>query len=128
MSKAPATAATRLLKERGVPVDVRLYDYVDHGGTGRAALELGVDEHVVIKTLVFEDEAKSPFLVLMHGDKEVSLKELAREIGAKSVAPCTPEAPSATQAIRSEEFRPWGPANDCRFMWKRASSPCPASW
>lgn len=92
MSKPPATAATQLLKQKGVPVEVRLYDYVDHGGTGRAAQELGVDEHAVVKTLVFEDDAKRPFLVLMHGDREVSLKELAREIGVKTVAPCTPEA------------------------------------
>lgn len=92
MSKPPATAATRFLKDKGLPVEVRFYDYVDHGGTGRAAQELGVDEHAVVKTLVFEDDAKRPFLVLMHGDREVSLKELAREIGVKTVAPCSPEA------------------------------------
>ncbi|GFK94348.1 Cys-tRNA(Pro)/Cys-tRNA(Cys) deacylase YbaK [Fundidesulfovibrio magnetotacticus] len=92
MAKPPATPATQLLKARKVAFTARPYDYVDHGGTGRAASELGVDEHAVVKTLVFEDESGRPFLVLMHGDREVSLKELARQMGVKSVTPCAPEA------------------------------------
>lgn len=91
-SKPPVTPATRLLAAAKVPFEVRPYDYVDHGGTEHAAQELGVPEHAVIKTLVFEDEAKHPFLVLMHGDREVSLKELARCLGVKTVTPCSQEA------------------------------------
>jgi len=88
----PATPATTLLKARKVAFSIHLYDYVDHGGTARAAQELGVCEQAVIKTLVFEDQDRKPLLVLMHGDQEVSLKALAKAIGARSVSPCTPEA------------------------------------
>ncbi|WP_243367460.1 aminoacyl-tRNA deacylase [Fundidesulfovibrio soli] len=91
-AKPPVTPATRLLASARVPFEVRLYDYVDHGGTERAAQELGVPENAVVKTLVFEDDAKQPFLVLMHGDREVSLKELARCLGVKTVTPCSQEA------------------------------------
>ena len=87
-----ATPATTLLKARKVDFQLCLYDYVDHGGTARAASELGVPEAAVIKTLVFEDQAHKPLLVLMHGDQEVSQKALAKAIGASSVTPCTPEA------------------------------------
>ena len=69
-----------------------LYDYEEHGGTRVSARELNVDEHAVVKTLVMEDEAKKPFIVLMHGDRKVSTKELARQIGAKHIETCTPEA------------------------------------
>ncbi|MBS1784111.1 MAG: aminoacyl-tRNA deacylase [Acidobacteria bacterium] len=91
MSKAPSTNATRLLKAAEVPFTEHLYRYEDKGGTAVSARELGVPEHAVIKTLVFEDDAKRPFLILMHGDREVSVKELARQIGARSVQPCRPE-------------------------------------
>jgi Cys-tRNA(Pro) deacylase len=70
----------------------RPYKYEEHGGTEIAAKALGVDEHLVIKTLVMEDDEKKPFIILMHGDKEVSTKSLARTIGVKAVTPCTPEA------------------------------------
>jgi len=91
MSKAPSTNATRLLKQAGVPYTEHLYRYEDHGGTAVSARELGVAEHAVIKTLVMEDEKGAPLIILMHGDREVSTKELARQIGAKSVQPCKPE-------------------------------------
>ncbi|HEY3399169.1 MAG TPA: Cys-tRNA(Pro) deacylase [Geothrix sp.] len=91
MAKAPSTNATRLLKQAGVPYTEYLYRYEDHGGTAASARELGVDEHAVVKTLVMEDEKGAPFIILMHGDREVSTKELARQIGAKSVQPCKPE-------------------------------------
>ncbi|WP_243359424.1 aminoacyl-tRNA deacylase [Fundidesulfovibrio terrae] len=111
MSKSaaiPATGATRFLKEKKVPFEVRLYSYVDHGGTERAAEELGVDEHVVVKTLVFEDEAKRPFLVLMHGDNEVSLKELARQLGVKTVTPCSPDAANRHTGYQVGGISPFG--------------------
>ena len=91
MSKAPSTNATRMLKASGIAYGEHLYRYEEKGGTAVSARELGVPEHAVIKTLVFEDDAKRPFLILMHGDREVSVKELARQIGARSVQPCKPD-------------------------------------
>lgn len=91
MSKAPSTAATRLLREKGIPFTEHLYRYEEHGGTRVAARELGVDEHAVLKTLVMEDEGGKPLVVLMHGDREVSTKALARQVGVRSVGICKPE-------------------------------------
>ena len=87
----PSTPATRLLKDRKVVYTEHPYRYEDHGGTATCARELGVDEHAVIKTLVMEDEAGQPLVVLMHGDLEVSTKALARQLGKKSVQICKPE-------------------------------------
>jgi Cys-tRNA(Pro) deacylase len=87
----PVTPAVRMLRQHGVAFEPHLYDYVEHGGTTRSSSELGVPEHQVVKTLVFETEARKPLVVLMHGDKQVSAKQLARHIGTKSVAPCKPE-------------------------------------
>lgn len=89
--KTPITPAVRALKDHGVEFTLRTYKYEEKGGTPVAARELGVDEHRVIKTLVMEDEARSPFLVLMHGDREVSTKNLARHLQVKTVRPCDPE-------------------------------------
>jgi Cys-tRNA(Pro) deacylase len=91
MSKAPSTQATRLLKKIGIDCSEHMYRYVEHGGTAVCARELGVDEHTVIKTLVMEDEKGKALIVLMHGDREVSTKELARQIGAKTIQPCKAE-------------------------------------
>ncbi len=85
------TPATQLLKAQGVQYTEHVYDYIDHGGTTESAKQLGVDEHHVVKTLVMEDEAAKPLIVLMHGDRQVSTKNLARQIGTKKVAPCKPE-------------------------------------
>ncbi len=87
----PSTPATRLLRSRGIPFTERHYRYEEHGGTRVSARELGVDEHAVVKTLVMEDDNRRPLIVLMHGDREVSTKQLARAIGARTVAPCKPE-------------------------------------
>ena len=84
----PITPAVRLLREKKVEFEPHLYDYVERGGTHHSAEELGVDEHSVVKTLVMEADAKRPFIVLMHGDREVSTKNLARHIGVKAVHPC----------------------------------------
>ena len=86
----PVTAAVRVLREHDVPFTHHPYDYEDRGGTAVSARELGVSEHAVVKTLVMEDESKRPLIVLMHGDREVSTKALARLIGVKTVAPCAP--------------------------------------
>ena len=88
----PVTAAVRVLRAAGVAWTEHPYAYEEKGGTAVSARELGVDEHCVVKTLVMEDDRKRPLIVLMHGDRQVSTKELARTIGAKSVAPCSPEA------------------------------------
>lgn len=89
--KTPATPAVRFLHEKNISFTEHPYKYVERGGTKTFADETGFDEHVVIKTLVFEDDTKRPFVVLMHGDREVSAKELARVLGVKSVRPCAPE-------------------------------------
>jgi Cys-tRNA(Pro) deacylase len=89
--KFPVTSAIRFLKDHQVNFIERPYRYEEEGGTEVAAKALGVGEHLVIKTLVMEDDQKAPFIILMHGDKQVSTKELARTIGVKSVNPCTPE-------------------------------------
>ena len=87
----PVTPAVRLLRQHAIAFEPHLYEYVEHGGTTRSSSELGVPEHQVVKTLVFETEARKPLIVLMHGDKQVSAKNLARHMGVKSVAPCKPE-------------------------------------
>jgi Cys-tRNA(Pro) deacylase len=91
MSKHSDTPATMFLKAHGVAYTEHNYDYVEHGGTTVSSSSLGVDEHHVVKTLIFEDDKRAPLCVLMHGDRKVSTKELARQIGAKRVAPCKPE-------------------------------------
>ena len=85
------TPATQWLRAQGVAFTEHVYDYVDHGGTAESSVQLGVPEHEVVKTLVMQDEAARPLVVLMHGDKTVSTKNLARAIGCKSVEPCKPE-------------------------------------
>jgi Cys-tRNA(Pro) deacylase len=88
ISETPATA---LLRKHKVPFSEHPYEYEEHGGTTVSARELGVEEHHVVKTLVMQDEAAKPLIVLMHGDCKVSTKNLARNIGCKSVEPCKPE-------------------------------------
>ena len=91
-SNAPETPATVFLKKHGIAHSNHLYAYEEHGGTKVSARELNVPEHHVVKTLVMEDENAKPLIVLMHGDRKVSTKELARQIAAKKVVPCKPEA------------------------------------
>jgi Cys-tRNA(Pro) deacylase len=86
------TPATGFLKKHGVDFTEHLYAYEEHGGTAVSARELGVPEHEVVKTLVMEDETRRAFIALMHGDRKVSTKNLARQIGVKKIEPCTPEA------------------------------------
>lgn len=86
-----ATPAIHFLRQRHVAFTEHPYRYEDRGGTAVSARELGVDEHIVIKTLIMEDERKQPMAVLMHGDCEVSTKNLARQAGRKTVTPCAPD-------------------------------------
>ena len=88
--KTPVTPAIRYLRQRQVDFSEHLYPYEEKGGTAVSARELGVDEHCVVKTLIMEDDAKQPLIVLMHGDRQVSTRELARVIGARSITPCAP--------------------------------------
>jgi Cys-tRNA(Pro) deacylase len=106
--KAPVTAAIRVLREAGVAYTEHPYDYEERGGTAVSARELGVDEHSVVKTLVMEDDRKRPLVILMHGDREVSTKGLARAIGAKSAAPCSPEAPHRLSGYVVGGISPFG--------------------
>ncbi len=87
----PITAAVRFLREKRIDFVPHLYDYVEKGGTRESARQLGVDEHAVVKTLVFETDEKRPLIVLMHGDRQVSTKNLARQLGVKSIEPATAE-------------------------------------
>ena len=86
-----ATPATEWLKKHKVPYTEYSYEYVEHGGTAEITRVFGFDQHRVIKTLIMEDEHAKPLVILMHGDCEVSTKNLARQTGRKSVAPCKPE-------------------------------------
>lgn len=87
----PVTPAIRFLKQQKVTFGQHLYEYEEKGGTKVSARELGVDEHIVIKTIVLEDENKKPLIMLMHGDCEISTKNLARTLGVKSISPCNPD-------------------------------------
>ena len=105
VSETPATA---FLKKHGVAYTEHVYAYEEHGGTAVSARELGVPEHEVVKTLVMEDEAKRAFIVLMHGDRKVSTKNLARQIGVKKVEPCTPEAAQRHSGYQVGGTSPFG--------------------
>jgi Cys-tRNA(Pro) deacylase len=90
MSSVSATPAIHFLRRHGVAFSEHPYRYEEHGGTRVSSRELAVDEHAVIKTLVMQDEAKKPLLILMHGDRDVSTKQLARQIDRKAIEPCDP--------------------------------------
>ena len=102
------TPATQFLKCHGVAFTEHIYDYVDRGGTAESARQLGVPEHAVIKTLVMQDDNAQPLIVLMHGDKQVSTKNLARQIGAKSVEPCAPEVAQRHSGYQVGGTSPFG--------------------
>jgi Cys-tRNA(Pro) deacylase len=89
--KIPSTRAVRALKQAGFVFSLHFYKYQEHGGTEVAANALGVDEHIIIKTLVFEDDKQEPLLLLMHGDRTVSTKSLSRALGVKTIRPCDPK-------------------------------------
>lgn len=105
VSETPATA---FLARHGVAFSEHPYAYVERGGTRASSEALGVDEHVVVKTLVMEDEDRKPLVVLMHGDREVSTKNLARQIGKKRVAPCAPEVAERHSGYQVGGTSPFG--------------------
>lgn len=102
------TPATQQLRRAGIAFTEHPYDYVEHGGTAESARQLGVDEHAVVKTLVMQDERAQPLVILMHGDREVSTKNLARAIGAKSVEPCKPEVAQRHSGYQIGGTSPFG--------------------
>ena len=111
MSKTPRiseTTATAFLKAQGVAYTEHVYEYVEHGGTTVSSSALGVPEHAVVKTLVMEDQDAKPLIVLMHGDKMVSTKNLARQIGAKSVQPCKPDVAQRHTSYQVGGTSPFG--------------------
>lgn len=105
VSETPATA---LLRARGLAFTEHSYDYVDHGGAAESARQLGVGLHTVVKTLVMQDQDAKPLIVLMHGDCEVSLKNLARDICAKKVEPCRPDVAERHSGYKVGGTSPFG--------------------
>jgi len=112
----PATQAIRVLREHAVEFTVHPYAYEERGGTAVSARELGVDEHAVIKTLIMEDERKEPLIVLMHGDREVSTRNVARHLGVKSVAPCAPAVADRHSGYQVGGTSPFGTRRRMRVI------------
>jgi Cys-tRNA(Pro) deacylase len=104
----PVTMAVRVLRRHEVEFTPHLYAWEARGGTRASAAHLGVDEHAVVKTLIFEDEARRPLCILMHGDREVSAKNLARQLGCKSVGPCAPEVADRHSGYQVGGTSPFG--------------------
>ena len=115
---ASETPATTFLRQHGVKFTEHLYDYVEHGGTAESSRRLGVPEHDVVKTLVMQDQDAKPLIILMHGDRQVRLKNLARQIGAKRVEPCKPEVAQRHTGIRWGALRRLACGRRCRFLWR----------
>ncbi len=128
MSKAPSTPATRVLREKGVPYTEHRYRYEEHGGTSVSARELGVDEHAVVKTLVMEDDVGEPLVVLMHGDREVSTKALARQIGRRSVRICKPEVANRHSGYQVGGTSPLGTRREMPAFVERSILELPRIW
>ncbi|MDD2582532.1 MAG: aminoacyl-tRNA deacylase [Desulfuromonadaceae bacterium] len=118
--KTPVTAAIRQLRAEKVAFIDHLYAYQEKGGTAVSSHELGVDEHAVIKTLVMEDESRSPLIVLMHGDLQVSTKELARVIGVKQVSPCTADVAQKQSGYQVGGTSPFGTRNRMRVYMEES--------
>lgn len=106
--KFPSTPAILALKMQDADFTLHTYPYEERGGTKVSAHKLGVDEHTIIKTLVMEDETRKPLIILMHGDREVSTKSLARAIGVKSVSPCHPDVAERHTGYKVGGTSPFG--------------------
>ena len=125
VSETPATA---LLKQRGIAYTEHPYDYVDHGGTAESARQLGLDEHAVVKTLVMQDEAAKPLVVLMHGDRKVSTKNLARQAGRKSIVPCEPDVAARHSGYLVGGTSPFGTKKRLPVYVERSVLALPRIW
>ena len=124
-AKYPMTAAIRAMKDAGIPFVVHSYAYEEQGGTPVAARELRVDEHCVIKTLVMETDAGQPLIVLMHGDRETSTRNLARLLAVKHVAPCSAEAAIRHTAYSVGGISPFGTRRKLPVYWERTIAGLP---
>jgi Cys-tRNA(Pro) deacylase len=125
VSETPATA---LLRRRGIAFSEHPYDYVEHGGTGESARQLGLDEHAVVKTLVMQDDAGKPLIVLMHGDRKVSTKNLARQAGRKSIAPCEPDVAGRLSGYLVGGTSPFGTRRPMPVYVERSVLALPRIW
>jgi Cys-tRNA(Pro) deacylase len=126
--KAPVTPAVRVLRSAGVAFTDHLYAYEAHGGTEVSARELGVDEHAVIKTLVMEDDRRTPLLVLMHGDRKVSTQRLARALGRRSIEPCDPEVANRHSGYLVGGTSPFGTKRALPVYVERTVLDLPRIW
>lgn len=126
--KHPVTLAVRVLRKHEVPFEPHLYDWEPRGGTRASAQALDVDEHAVIKTLIFEDERREPLCVLMHGDREVSAKNLARQLGVKSVAPCAPAVADRHSGYQVGGTSPFGLRRAMPIYLERTIVELPRIW
>ncbi|MEK2646259.1 Cys-tRNA(Pro) deacylase [Bdellovibrio sp. BCCA] len=106
--KLPMTLAIRELQKEGISFTSHLYPYEEKGGTAVSSKALGVPESIVIKTLIMESDDKSPLIVLMHGDMQVSTKQLARELGVKTISPCKPEVADRHSGYQVGGTSPFG--------------------
>ena len=117
--------AVRALRAGGVAFEPHLYSWEPRGGTRASSQALGVDEHAVIKTLIFEDDAKQPLCVLMHGDREVSAKQLARIVGAKTVGPCAPDVADRHSGYQVGGTSPFGTRRTMPVYMERSIATLP---
>ena len=122
------TPATQWLRRHGIAFTEHPYDYVDHGGTAESARQLGVDEHAVVKTLVMQDDKAQPLLVLMHGDRQVSTKNLARALGVKSVEPCTEDTAQRHSGYLVGGTSPFGTKKAMRVVVESSVLALPRIW
>jgi Cys-tRNA(Pro) deacylase len=124
-ARIPVTPAILFMKKNGMAFTLRPYRYEEHGGTHVSARELGVDEHLVIKTLVMEDDRGEPLMILMHGDREVSTKSLARFLGVKAVSPCKPQIAEKHTGYRVGGTSPFGTKKTLRIFMEEGISGLP---
>jgi Cys-tRNA(Pro) deacylase len=124
----PVTQAIRALRASGVAFEQHLYAYEEKGGTAVSSRELGVPEHQVIKTLVFEDDAREPLIVLMHGDQQVSAKNLARQIARRTVQPCKPDVAEKHTGYQVGGTSPFGARHPLPVFAERTILDLPRIW
>jgi len=125
VSETPATAALRAAR---IAFTEHPYDYVDHGGTAESARQLGLEEHAVIKTLVMQDDSAKPLIVLMHGDRSVSTKNLARQTARKSISPCAPDVAQRHSGYLVGGTSPFGTKKKLPVYVERSVLDLPAIW
>ena len=126
--KLPVTPAVRVLRAAAVPFEGHTYEYVLHGGTHASSLALGVDEHAVVKTLVMEDEREEPLIVLMHGDRKVSTRALARAAGRRTIRPCAPAVAERHTGYQVGGTSPFGTRRAMPVFVQRTILELPRIW